>query len=593
MVTNHTYTEVVMDNREYRQPIVCVLGHVDHGKTSILDAIRGTTVAKKEVGGITQRIGATDISLSDIEHRANIPAGKTKLKIPGLLFIDTPGHVAFSNMRARGGALADMAILVVDINEGFKPQTIESINILKKFKTPFVVAANKIDLVPLFTPSRDCNFQAMMKKQREEYRSELENRLYNLVNKFYEYNLSTERYDRISDFSKNVAIVPMSAKLNIGIPDILMVIAGLAQRYLEQDIAFKDIEARGTIIELTKEESLGTTLDTVLYQGVLSKGDTIALNTRSGPALTKVKAMLVNSKGRAKKLLEKNKVMSAAGVRILISDKLDVVSGSPIIEVEQDPQEAFEEIERETQANIPLSEHGVTVKADALGSLEAIAYELEQKDIVIRSAEIGDISRRDITDVATLSDPLDRIIIGFNVALIPEAQEATMVSDVGAKVGDVIYTLVEDTEKWLKARKLELDEGRKKRMAVPSKITIIPDYIFRAAKPVIVGVKVHSGRIKVGDTLMKSDGRYGGTIRSIRDGDVSKQYADAPAEVAISIEGVTLNRQISPEEPLYVDIPESVVKELRDEKMDDNTMLTLEEIIKIKRKENMFWGTRT
>ena len=590
---NHTYTEVVMNTREYRQPIVCVLGHVDHGKTSILDSIRGTTVAAKEAGGITQRIGATDIALSDIEKRANIPAGKSKLKIPGLLFIDTPGHVAFSNMRARGGALADMAILVVDINEGFKPQTIESINILKKFKTPFVVAANKIDLVPLFTQIRDCSLQQMLKVQREEFVTELDTRLYNLVNRFYEYGLPTERYDRISDFAKNIAIVPMSAKLNIGIPDILMVIAGLAQRYLEKEIEFKDTFGRGTIIELKKEESLGITLDTVLYQGVLHKGDTIAVNTRGGPATTKIKAMLVNSKGRSKKLLEKEHVYSASGVRILISDKLDVVSGSPIIVLNDGPEAAFEEILKESRANIALSEHGVTVKADALGSLEAVSYELEQKDIKIRSAEIGDISKRDITDVATLNDPLDRVILGFNVGITPEAQEATLMSDVGVKVGEVIYSLVEDTEKWIKDRKHELDEGRKKRIAVPSKISIIPEYIFRAAKPVIVGVKVYSGRIKVGDTLMKSDGRYGGTIRSIREGEVSKQFADAPSEVAVSIEGVTLNRQIFPEESLYVDIPESVVKELRDEKMDENTMLTLEEIIKIKRKENMFWGTKT
>ena len=582
-----------MNNRQYRQPIVCVLGHVDHGKTSILDAIRGTTVAKKEVGGITQRIGATDISLPDIEHRAKIPPGKSKLKIPGLLFIDTPGHVAFSNMRARGGALADIAILVVDINEGFKPQTIESINILKKFKTPFVVAANKVDLIPLFTPAHDASFQQMLKSQREEFKTEMENRLYNLVNKFYEYSLATDRYDRINDFAKTVAIVPMSAKFNIGIQDILMVIAGLAQRYLESEIEFKNTEGRGTIIELKKEESLGLTLDTVLYQGILTKGDTIAVNTRGGPMLTKVKAMLVNSKGRARKLLEKDRVLSAAGVRILISDKIEVVSGSPVIVVKDEPDEAFEEITKESQANIPLSEHGVTVKADALGSLEAVAYELEQKGIQIRSAEVGDISKRDITDVATLNDPMDRIIIGFNVLLIPDAQEASMVSDVMAKVGDVIYSLVEDTEQWLKARKIELDEGRKQRMAIPSKISIIPEYIFRAAKPVIVGVKVHSGRIKVGDTLIKSDGRYGGTIKSIREGDVSKQYADAPVEVAIAIDGVTLNRQISNEETLYVDIPESVVKELREDNLDESTMITLEEIIRIKRKENIFWGTKT
>lgn len=582
-----------MDNRQYRQPIICVLGHVDHGKTSILDAIRGTTVAKKEAGGITQRIGATNIDSAEIEEKAKGLLGKGKLKIPGLLFIDTPGHVAFSNMRARGGALSDIAILVVDINEGFKPQTIESLNILKKFKTPFVVAANKIDLIPLFTPVKNVTFQQAMKVQRPEYLEEMEKRLYDLVNRFYEFGLSSDRYDRISDFSKTVAIVPMSAKAGIGIAEILMVIAGLAQRYLEESIKFKNTEGRGTIIEVKKEESIGTILDTILYQGTIHRGDTIAINTRNGPAVTKIKALQVNSKGRAKKLIEKESVESAAGVRILISDKLDVVSGSPVILINGDPSGAFKEILEESQVNIDLTEHGVTVKADALGSLEAIAYELKEKGIPIRSAQIGDINKRDITDVATLNDPLDRIIIGFNVEYLSEAQEAAMSSDVGVMVGDVIYSLIQDADEWIKKRKQQLDEARKQRLPMPAKITILPQYIFRAAKPVIVGVKVHSGRIKVGDSLIKEDGRFAGTIRSIRDGEVSKQFADAPSEVAVSIDGVTLNRQIFPDEPLYVDIPEGVVKELRNNPLDQDTMATLDEIIKIKRKENIFWGTKS
>ncbi len=590
---NKTSTEVVMDTRQFRQPIVCVLGHVDHGKTSILDAIRGTSVAKKEAGGITQRIGATNIDSSEIEEKARGLLGKGKLKIPGLLFIDTPGHVAFSNMRARGGALSDIAILVVDINEGFKPQTIESLNILKKFKTPFVVAANKIDLIPLFTPVKNSTFQQAMKQQRPEYIEELEKRIYDLVNRFYEFGIASDRYDRITDFSRTVAIVPMSAKAGIGIAEILMVIAGLAQRYLEGNIKFNAAQGRGTIIELKKEESIGTILDTVLYQGVLHRGDTIAVNTRAGPAVTKIKAMLVNSKGRSKKLVEKEIVESAAGVRILISDKLEVVSGSPLIVVNGDPSQAFKEILEESQVNIDISEHGVTVKADALGSLEAIAYELREKNIPIRSAQIGDINKRDITDVATLNDPLDRIIIGFNVEFLAEAREAAMASDVGVHVGDVIYSLIQETEEWLSRRKQQLDEGRKQRLPMPAKITILPQYIFRAAKPVIVGVKVHAGRIKVGDSLIRQDGRFAGTIRSIREGEISKQFADAPSEVAVSIDGVTLNRQIFPEEPLYVDITEAVVKELRNNPLDADTMAVLDEIIKIKRKENIFWGTRS
>ena len=106
-----------MENSALRQPIICVLGHVDHGKTTLLDAIRGTSVAAGEAGGITQRIGASDIPISQLEKAASSFPAMKKMRIPGLLFVDTPGHVAFSNMRARGGALADIAILVIDIND--------------------------------------------------------------------------------------------------------------------------------------------------------------------------------------------------------------------------------------------------------------------------------------------------------------------------------------------------------------------------------------------------------------------------------------------------------------------------------------------
>lgn len=581
-----------MDNKSLRQPIVCVLGHVDHGKTTILDAIRGTYVARREAGGITQRIGATNVDVRSIEKDLKLLLGGKSLKIPGLLFIDTPGHVAFANMRARGGALADIAILVVDINEGLKPQTVESINILKKFKTPFIIVANKIDLIPLVREVKDTTFKEFQKKQREEYNEEFDKRLYNLVNTMYSYGLQCERYDRVTDFTKTIAIVPTSGKMRVGIQDTLMMLAGLAQRFLEKDITFSETEGRGTIIEVKREESLGTTLDTVLYQGNLRKSDNIAINTTEGPKVTRIKAMLVNPGTRGSSLQEKTSISAASGVRILITDRFDVIPGSPLLVVGEDPTDAFNEILKESQPDIELSPNGVTIKAEALGSLEALSYELKQRDIPIRLAQIGDITKRDIIDVATLNDPMDRIILGFNVNLFQDAKEESMSTDVGVMVGNVIYSLIEDTEKWLKDKKRDMEEARKSKMPIPSKITIIPEYIFRTTKPVIVGVRVHSGEIKVGDRLIKADGRSAGTIKSIREEEVNKRSASAPAEVAISIEGVTLNRHIFPEEALYVDIPEGVVKTLREHEMDPGTMETLEEIIKIKRKENIFWGTK-
>ena len=581
-----------MDNKTIRQPIVCVLGHVDHGKTSILDAIRGTAQAKKEAGGITQRIGATQIDISAIIRGTKNVLTNTSLKIPGLLFIDTPGHVAFANMRARGGALADIAILVVDVNEGLMPQTIESINILKKYRTPFIIVANKIDLVPLVTETSNTSFSQFLKKQRDEYREELDRRIYDLVNAVYLQGFPSDRFDRVTDFSKTIAIIPASAKLRIGIQDILMILAGLSQRYLEKEISMVNGEARGTIIEVKIESSVGTTLDTILYQGSLKTGDVIAINTKEGPKLTRVKALLVNSANGEKGLKEKRIVSAAAGVRILISDKYEVIAGSPLIAVIAAPEAAFLEIEKESKTNIDLSTHGITVKAEALGSLEAIAYELSQRNILIRSATIGDITRRDATDVATLNDPMERLIIGFNVAVTDDAKEAVLSTDVGILVGNIIYSLMDQAEKWLKDRETQIREARKQEKSMPAKITIMPENIFRATKPVIVGVHIEGGSIKVGDKLIKSDGRYGGSIKSIRDGELSKKFAEAPSEVAVAIDGVTLNRQIFPGETLYVDIPESVVKELRESNADAATMIAMDETIKIKRKENIFWGTR-
>ncbi len=584
-----------MEKETLREPVVCVLGHVDHGKTTFLDAVRGTSIAKSEKGGITQRIGATEISRETIERYSKEILGNMKIRIPGLLFIDTPGHVAFANMRARGGALADIAILVVDINEGLKPQTIESLNILKKFKTPFIVVANKIDMITMFRECSGKSFKECLSKQRPEWVAEFDKKFYELVGKFYEQGFAAERYDKISDFKKTLMIVPVSARSSVGIQDVIVMLSGLAQRFLESEISLRDTgQAAGTAIEVQREESLGLTLDTVLYQGVLKRGQTIALNTKQGTEVTKIKALLVNASSRGKNLEERHSVSAASAVRILIGDRLDVIPGTPIygVETEEERENAFEEIRKQTQPNIELSPVGIHVKADALGSLEAIAFELMQRGIKIRFAGIGDISRRDIVSTETVNEPLDRLIIGFNVSLLPDAQESLGTSEANVLTGNVIYSIVEETEAWIRQKREEMLEEKKHEISVPSKISIMPEYIFRSTKPVIAGIKVHAGRVKVGDKLIKSDGRYAGTIRSLRDGEISKKFCDAPGEIAAAIEGVTLNRQISPGEMLYVDIPEGMVKEIRGSEMDDSIMSVLDEIIRIKRKEDMFWGTR-
>src|SRR3989449_8067781 len=318
-----------------RQPIVSVLGHVDHGKSSLLDQIRGTSVVAREAGGITQHIGATEVPLEAIlAICGDLVTGKT-FKIPGLLFIDTPGHVAFTTLRARGGALADLAVLVVDVNEGFRPQTIESINILKRYKTPFLVAANKVDMVPGWRKSERVPFATAFEDQPASVREELDRRMYDVVGKFYEHGFTAERYDRIQDFSTTVAIVPTSAKHGVGIPELLLMLIGLAQRFLEESLKVPEGPAEGTILEVKEEKGFGATLDAIIYKGVLNRGDTIVLGATGKPIVTKVKAVL-----RPKPLDEirdpqdrfdsVERVTAAAGVKIAASGLEGATAGAPL-----------------------------------------------------------------------------------------------------------------------------------------------------------------------------------------------------------------------------------------------------------------------
>ncbi|MDD4126950.1 MAG: translation initiation factor IF-2, partial [Methanomicrobium sp.] len=271
-----------------RTPIVCVLGHVDHGKTSLLDKIRGSSVVNAEEGAITQHIGATIVPLEAIEEMSGTK-GKMNFDVPGLLFIDTPGHHAFTTLRSRGGALADMAILVVDINEGFQPQTIEALHILRNFKTPFVVAATKIDRIHGWRKTPNAPFMTCYNAQNERVQMILETKTYELVGKLSEEGFNCERYDRIKDFQKNIAIVPISGITGEGLPDLLMVMVGLAQRYMTENLKLTvEGPGVGTVLEVKEERGLGTTLDVILFDGTLNVGDEIVVGGNEGVISTKV-----------------------------------------------------------------------------------------------------------------------------------------------------------------------------------------------------------------------------------------------------------------------------------------------------------------
>ena len=582
-------------SKHTRQPIVSVLGHVDHGKTSLLDFIRGSTVAAREAGAITQHIGATEVPIEAIYSMCGPLLGGKKFSVPGLLFIDTPGHHAFTTLRTRGGSLADLAILVVDINEGFRPQTHESITILRQYKTPFIIAANKIDAINGWQRSDDIAMNRLQ-NQRPMTKTLFETKLYELIGTIYDKGFESDLYFNIKDFRKSIPIIPLSAKTGEGIPELLMVLVGLAQRFLEEQLTSETGAGKGTVLEVKEDVGLGTTVDAIIYSGVLKKEDTIVFGTRNEPLVTKIKALLKPKpmdeiRDPRERFDSVKEVHAACGIKISAPNLDLVVPGAPLRVVHGDEAELIQEIKSQSQVNIELDKDGLYIKADTIGSLEALVKESREKGINIRKVEIGNISRRDIMETAAVNNPLERVIFAFNVKILPEAKEELVNTDVTVFNEDVIYTIIENYDIWLAKKKEELEKKRREDYTHPGMIKFLPEYVFRVSHPAVIGVRVLGGRIKVDMKLMDQDGKSIGSIKGLQLDNKAIAEALQGAEVAISIEGVTVGRQIKGGDIFFTDIPESDAKKLRlMDVLNEDEKDVLNKILDIKRKTNKFWG---
>ena len=572
-----------------RQPIVGVLGHVDHGKTSLLDRIRGGMVAAREAGGITQHIGATEVPIEEIYRICKDIIGKRTFKIPGLLFIDTPGHESFSSLRIRGGSIADLAVLVIDIREGIMPQTKESIEVLKKFRTPFVIAANKVDLLEGFSGEKGA-FLTSLKNMDQRKAEVLDERIYDLAGQLSRIGISAERFDRISDFTRNFAIVPVSAKTGYGIPDLLMVLSGLAQTYLESQLRNENETPEGTVLEVREERGMGEVADAILYNGILRRGDTIMIGTVNGVKALRIKGMfkpkpLDEIRDPRDKFLSVNEVRAASGVRLLLQGEGGIIPGSPFKKAEGDLVKIREEIENAIKGSFKLEPEGIVVKADTVGSLEALVYELSRINIPIKKAEVGPVSKRDFTDAKTNNKIENRIIVAFNVPV--------MVREEGVEVleGNIIYGIKDEIIKVINDLKQRELQEKRKHITFPVKIQVLPDRIFRISKPAIFGVRVIAGTLSVKTPMMRSDGKDLGIIKSMRNGDQSLEEAKQGEEIAVAMDDVTVGRQIKENDILYSNLNENDAKALQGEELTLDEKMVLDEIINIKRKEKPFWGT--
>tara|TARA_B100000315_G_scaffold189532_1_gene179401 strand:+ start:3014 stop:4798 length:1785 start_codon:yes stop_codon:yes gene_type:complete len=594
-----------MESKMIRQPIVSVLGHVDHGKTTLLDNLRGTSIAEKESGGITQHIGATELPINSISKLCGglLSQLNVDITIPGLLFIDTPGHEAFSQLRNRGGALGDLAILVIDLNEGFQPQTEEALDILKRCQTPFLVAANKIDRIPKWQIYQGFPFAHSFLKQTKEVQRLLDEKTYELIGLFYKKGFEAERFDRIEKFEKQIAIIPISAKTGEGLPELLMLLIGLTQKFLKGklEISVKR-PGKGIILEVKEEVGHGTTLDVIIYDGNVKTGDQIVVGGRNNPIFTKVRSILKpmpmdEIRDPKSKFNSVKNIHASSGVKISGKSLGDAVAGSSIHVVEN-IKESTEEIEKDlADIKIETKTVGVIIKTDTLGSLEALVKMLGQEEIPIRLAQVGDISRRDVIEAETVlnESKYRAVILGFNVKILKDAVKRSKSTGVCIFTSNVIYKLVKDYQLWVLEQKEKELKYEFKNLTKPAKIEVLPGCTFRVSQPAIIGIEVLKGIIKTKVKLINSIGKSIGTVKGLQERNESISQANMGKQVAMAVEGPTVGRQINEGDILYTDMLESEIIHLESrykENLGQDEMEVLEELLKIKRKENPTFGRR-
>jgi len=588
-----------------RQPIVSVLGHIDAGKTKLLDKIRKSSVQDREVGGITQHIGA---SYFPVDVLANICGPlfkglKTDVQLPGLLVIDTPGHEAFVNLRKRGGAVADIAILVVDILRGFEAQTFECIDILKEKKTPFLVAANKIDRIPGWKSKYDETFSTSYNNQDPYVQQALDEKLYRIMGTFSRLGFRTDKFNNVKDFTKTIAIIPTSATTGEGIPELLAVLIGLTQQYLKSRLTTTEGPAKGTILEVKEEPGLGITTNVIIYDGILKKGDLIVVGAKEQPIVTNIRAVFLPKpldeiRDPRDKFSSVESVSAAAGVKIAAPGLEDALAGAPLYSVpSEDRLEEYVKLvsEEVQQIKIITDLDGVILKTDALGSLEAIADSLKRNNVPIRLADVGDVSRRDVTEAAVVKEqePLHGAILAFNVKVLPDAELEAKNRDIPIFNQRTIYTLIDDYLEWLNQEDEARLEAEFSRLVKPAKMQFLSGYVFRKAKPAVIGIEILAGKIKPRLTLVKQDGKNVGDILQIQEKGKAASEANIGAQVAVSLGKAVVGRHIHEGETYYVRIPEAHAKLLLkkfEDRLSSEELETLNEFIAIMRVSSPFWA---
>ncbi|KAJ6119413.1 Eukaryotic translation initiation factor 5B [Penicillium sp. IBT 18751x] len=545
-----------------RSPICCILGHVDTGKTKLLDKIRQTNVQEGEAGGITQQIGATYFPVEALQQKTSVvnKDGKFEFKVPGLLIIDTPGHESFSNLRSRGSSLCNIAILVVDIMHGLEPQTLESMRLLRDRKTPFIVALNKIDRLYGWKKIDNNGFEDSLNMQNKGVQNEFRSRLEATKLAFAEQGFNSELFYENKSMARNVSLVPTSAHTGEGVPDMLKLLTELSQERMTNSLMYLS-EVECTVLEVKVIEGLGTTIDVILSNGILREGDRIVMCGLNGPITTNIRALLTPAPLKELRLksayVHNKEVKAALGVKIAANDLEHAIAGSRLMVVGPDDDE--EDLEEEVMSDlenllskVSTDSRGVSVQASTLGSLEALLEFLRVSKIPVANISIGPVYKRDVMMAGAMLEKAKEyaVMLCFDVKVDKEA--AAYAADVGVKIftADIIYHLFDDFTKHM----AELTEQRKEesKLLAIFPCVIQPVAVFNKKDPIVIGIDVIEGSLRM-HTPLAAIVTNGAGVREVIDiGRVTSIERDHKAiqvckkgqpSVAIKVEG--------PNQPMY------------------------------------------
>ncbi|KER27664.1 hypothetical protein T265_05298 [Opisthorchis viverrini] len=504
----HLAYEANRSVQKLRAGVICVLGHVDTGKTKILDKLRNTNVQDREAGGITQQIGATNVPLENIKIATKMCPyfHIDQLRVPGLLIIDTPGHESFSNLRVRGSSLCDLAILVVDLMHGLEEQTKESIRILRSRKTPFVVALNKIDRLYGWNSNPNQDVQTTLKNQEQMTKNDFDDHFKKVIQDFALMELNVKLFYENDNPDEFISMVPTSAHTGDGMGDLLSALCMHLQDRLAKRLAFSE-ELQASVMEVKELHGLGTTIDIIVVNGYLHEGDTIVLAGQEGPIATQVRGLLqpapmaeLRVKGTYQHMKE---IKGAQGVKLIAKDLDKALAGLPLYVATDLGEELYfkEEVCRglkEALKAIAVAPIGVYVVASTLGSLESLLVYLKSVEIPYAGINIGTVHKKDVMKASVMveREPKWAVILAFDVKIDRDAQKLAADLNVRIFTSEIIYRLQTQMEEYIE----DLKRGNRRKhrdLAVyPCKLRILPDMVFNKRAPIVVGVHIEAGVLR-------------------------------------------------------------------------------------------------